>query len=353
MKPRTPPPRGARPRTPGPPAKPRPRLAASPRLAPALRAGFALGACAAASSLAGGLALLFAGGAGFRLADPRLGDPPTLISAAQCLAAWLALSGVAAWLDRREARARIAKEPPSAMESPSAKECGPHAARPRVCWIAAAFGERTRRLADPARPARATPWKRGLAGLALGFGVAAACVALLLAADVSRLGWRLDSPRFSIDTLALAGFVALAGGFEAAWIHRALGGCLREGRRALGLALAVAFGALSRYGGAPVAYLNRGLIAWIAWELYGKGSLAPAAGFRIGWGLCALCLAGSPLTTGAIYEAYAVSDYWLGGGDAGILSGLAMTLLLSLAGFGVRGWGARGLLWRMRGRKGV
>jgi len=167
------------------------------------------------------------------------------------------------------------------------------------------------------------------AGAALGASASAVCVALLLALDVSRLGWRLSAPRFTEHTLALAASCVLSAAGETVFFQGLVMGALRSrGRRIAGYAAAVAVAALA-HGSArfPLTYLNWALCALACCLLYERtGRLSSAVGFRCAWALVASCLAGIPLTTGAVYEVYAASLYFVSGGDAGLMNGLLATV---------------------------
>lgn len=170
-------------------------------------------------------------------------------------------------------------------------------------------------------------WTKGIAlGLAFGGGITA--VALLF--DSVRLERPLNEPQFSIQTLIAFALIVVGKFSHEALCRRLIYGMLRKKQSAALISALVTTILIGEW--TVIGVLSGFLLGLAACALYERGGLPASTAFQATWTAWATLLFGFPgMTVNAtpVYALYHVSDAWLTGGNASILSGLwSLTALL-------------------------
>lgn len=173
--------------------------------------------------------------------------------------------------------------------------------------------------------------KRGLFWWIAGTGIALLSAALFLLTDSLRLYWPLSAPRLSAALLPLWGLTLLTALAEELFTKGVLYDAVARGRGAIwGVAAsALAFFLMNGgYSGTWISGINvalMGVLCALLYRLYGLW--APVA-FRWGWAFATVFLLGQGGGALAVYRLYGVSENWLTGGDAGLIYGLWVTIVM-------------------------
>lgn len=169
-------------------------------------------------------------------------------------------------------------------------------------------------------------------GLALGAGLAAMITIAALACDSMRMEWPLDEPLLRVSQLTAA-MVLILGKLSAEVLTKRLLFDRVRRRAPAYAAVCVVTLLLMRawtdLAGATVAVL----LGIVGCALYERGGILASVSFQIGLSLWFGLIFGWPgmtLTAEPVYALYSVSDDWLTGGNAGVLHGWGIAVLLAV-----------------------
>lgn len=181
--------------------------------------------------------------------------------------------------------------------------------------------------------------RRDIKKTALGGSVLAIAAALLLAAlfllsGISRMGRRVSNPNLDISIVSSAlTYIIVIIGEELLARGLVMRLLTAKRRRTAYLLSALVFVIISAELQAhALLIVNLAIMSLAASALYERsGSVIPPIIFRAVWMIAAYLIFGLPGGEAGLYEIYPVSLYWLNGGAAGVLCGLAATIVLSAA----------------------
>lgn len=165
----------------------------------------------------------------------------------------------------------------------------------------------------------------------VGAGVALFSAALFLLTDSLRLQWPLTQPRLSPALLPLLILQLLTALAEELFTK---GVVYDSVKRARGVPWAVGASALmfflmnGGYAGTWISGINVALMGMLCALLYERRGLWTPVGFRWGWGFASAFWLGQGGGDSAVYRLYGVSENLLTGGDAGLVYGVWLTLIL-------------------------
>lgn len=186
----------------------------------------------------------------------------------------------------------------------------------------------------------ARPLRRRRPGVSAGYTAAAAVMgffgSITAAMLLSMVFRRADSMRatsaqavFSVDVLIMLAVYLIAalaeGQLALGYIRETV---LERGGRTLSyIAAAVMFCAMTGFASGVLGVVNTLLLALTLCRIAEKAGVWAAVGVRAGWLWAVNSLAGFPGGGVSVQTLYPVSENLLTGGDAGIMSGLAVTLV--------------------------
>lgn len=187
-----------------------------------------------------------------------------------------------------------------------------------------------------------------MAAIALlaGLCVALASAGLFLLTDSLRLLWPLSRPQLSAGLAPLAAMSLMTVLAEELFTKRlvyALADQAWGPAVATAVATAAFFLSNGGYAGNILCAINVALMGVLCCAVYARDGLASSIALRWGWSFANVFLLGYGGGRHAVYRLYGVSENLFTGGDAGLVYGLWLTIVLCaglslLCGKGARGW---------------